>query len=131
MIDKVDEYIKAYTNKCSNEIAGFPNQYQPWLAPYHGFAIADIARKEVYEDFQSLLNGEAPMIHKHGCVKEIYTTECKHCGCQFSIHKKQTSTVAPLLSWSTNSNEEFSRFRVCDCPECNQMVVIGLDKKED
>ena len=45
-MSKVEEYIKNYTMKCSNE-DGF--DYVPWLTPDHARRAAQIARDEVID----------------------------------------------------------------------------------
>lgn len=47
MSKKVEEYIKNYTKRCSNE-DGF--DYVPWLTPDHARSVAQIARDEVIEE---------------------------------------------------------------------------------
>ena len=47
-MNKVKEYIKKYTRRCSNEIVSSDStpEYSPWLTPYHGECIAQIAIEE-------------------------------------------------------------------------------------
>lgn len=63
-----EEFIKDYTNKCSNEIAGggwdngvWQPLYQPWLTPDEALRAVEIAKEEVRQEIlkkaESLLVG--------------------------------------------------------------------------
>lgn len=44
--DDVEQYIKDYTKRCSNEIDGEPKSYHPWLTPDHARSIVEIMRNK-------------------------------------------------------------------------------------
>ena len=43
-----EEYIKAYTRCCSNELVG--GGYHEWLTPENALAAVELARKEIMKD---------------------------------------------------------------------------------
>ena len=43
-----EEYIKAYTRGCSNELVG--GGYHEWLTPENAFAAVELAREEMKKD---------------------------------------------------------------------------------
>ena len=58
----VEEYIKAYTRNCSNELVSVQDKngkevisYSPWITPDHARSVADIAKEEVIEKAASWL----------------------------------------------------------------------------
>ena len=42
-----EEYIKAYTRGCSNELVG--GGYHEWLTPENALAAVELAREEIYK----------------------------------------------------------------------------------
>lgn len=58
MSKRVEEYIKNYTRRCSNEVGSaiyreihhLEPEYSPWLTPDHARRAVEIAREEVIEE---------------------------------------------------------------------------------
>jgi hypothetical protein len=47
-MSKAEEYIKAYTRGCSNELVG--GGYHEWLTPENALAAVELAREELMKD---------------------------------------------------------------------------------
>lgn len=47
-MSKAEEYIKAYTRGCSNELVG--GGYHEWLTPENALAAVELAREEMVKD---------------------------------------------------------------------------------
>jgi hypothetical protein len=47
-MSKAEEYIKAYTRGCSNELVG--GGYHEWLTPENALAAVELARAEMKKD---------------------------------------------------------------------------------
>ena len=47
-MSKAEEYIKAYTRGCSNELVG--GGYHEWLTPENALAAVELAREEMKKD---------------------------------------------------------------------------------
>lgn len=62
-MSKVEDYIKEFTNNCSNERGGwiegnYEISYKPWLTPDHARAVAAIAREETIENLWKDAQGD-------------------------------------------------------------------------
>ena len=53
---KPEEYIKAYTRGCSNELVG--GGYHEWLTPENALAAVELAREELKESIIKMLDAE-------------------------------------------------------------------------
>jgi hypothetical protein len=55
---KAEQFIKDYTNHCSNEIVfedgSGSHLYEPWLTPEQALRAVEIAREEIYEWLQKI-----------------------------------------------------------------------------
>ena len=51
-----EEYIKAYTRGCSNELVG--GGYHEWLTPENALAAVELAREEMKESIIKMLDAE-------------------------------------------------------------------------
>lgn len=53
-----EEYIKAYTRGCSNELVG--GGYHEWLTPENALAAVELAREEMKKDaIETTIDGKA------------------------------------------------------------------------
>ena len=76
-----EEYIKAYTRGCSNELVG--GGYHEWLTPENALAAVELAREQMqltYKDIQRILDIADELAVDYGSEKlnEIgYEDYCK------------------------------------------------------
>ena len=58
-----EEYIKAYTRGCSNELVG--GGYHEWLTPENALAAVELAREEMKKDAieGKIVGGKCDLIH--------------------------------------------------------------------
>lgn len=89
-MSKAEEYIKAYTRGCSNELVGVEDKYgkkvisyHEWLTPENALAAVELAREEMmltYKDIQRILDAADKLAVDYGSEKlnEIgYEDYCK------------------------------------------------------
>ena len=59
-----EEYIKAYTRGCSNELIG--GGYHEWLTPENALAAVELAREEMKEQMmKDAIEGEVKTLYRH------------------------------------------------------------------
>ena len=59
-----EEYIKAYTRGCSNELVG--GGYHEWLTPENALAAVELAREEIYKKLFRISMSSNPMDYVKG-----------------------------------------------------------------
>lgn len=59
-----EEYIKAYTRGCSNELVG--GGYHEWLTPENALAAVELAREEIYKKLFRISLSSNPMDYVRG-----------------------------------------------------------------
>ena len=67
-----EEYIKAYTRGCSNELVD--GGYHEWLTPENALAAVELARKEMMKDALQSLTEVVIKVHGIGLYRAVVLT---------------------------------------------------------
>lgn len=81
-MSKAEEYIKAYTRGCSNELVG--GGYHEWLTPENALAAVELAREGMREQMmKDAVDAHIIAIGQNAIVKEENEDDFRKCASKF------------------------------------------------